>query len=255
MLNSHYRDLILYKALADLRAEATRTYIGFLWWILDPLIFMIIFYVVFGLLLRRDTPDFVPFLLIGLVSWRWFQNTITHSATSIVGGWRLIQQVYVPKVIFPLIVVLTDLVKFGVVLVLLLIYLWLSGFGIGLAYLALPFLLLAQILLITALTLLVAAFVPFIPDLKYLVEHSLQVLFYFSGIFFSGTAIPEKYKAYFYLNPMATLIEAYRDILMYNKWPNWLSLILIILSAAGITAFTYRWLIKNDHLYPKLIQR
>ena len=123
MLNARYRDLILYKTLADLRAEAARTYIGFLWWVLDPLIFMAIFYVVFGLLLRRSTPDFVPFLLIGLVSWRWFQNTITHSATSILGGRSLMQQVYVPKIIFPLVIILTDLVKFGLVLMLLLIYL------------------------------------------------------------------------------------------------------------------------------------
>lgn len=255
MLSAHYRDLIFYKTLADLRAEAARTYIGFLWWIIDPLIFMAIFYVVFGLLLKRSVPDFVPFLLIGLVSWRWFQNTITHSATSILGGRGLMQQVYVPKVIFPLVVILTDLVKFGLVLALLLIYLWVAGFGIGWTYLALPVLLLTQFVLIVGLTLVVAAFVPFVPDLKHLVEHSLQILFYFSGIFFSGSTIPEKYQTYFYLNPMANVIEAYRDILMYQKWPNWLALMLTAVFGLGISILAYRFVQHNDHLYPKLIKR
>ncbi|MCC8992943.1 MAG: ABC transporter permease [Candidatus Contendobacter sp.] len=255
MLNARYRDLILYKTLADLRAEAARTYIGFLWWVLDPLIFMAIFYVVFGLLLRRSTPDFVPFLLIGLVSWRWFQNTITHSATSILGGRSLMQQVYVPKIIFPLVIILTDLVKFGLVLMLLLIYLWLAGFSVGWTYLALPALLMTQFLLILGLTLSVAAVVPFVPDLKYLTEHALQILFYFSGIFFSGASIPENYQPYFYLNPMASIIEAHRDILIYQKWPNWLALALIAVLSMMISFLAYHWIKKNDHLYPKLARR
>ena len=255
MLSARYRDLILYKTLADLRAEAARTYIGFLWWVLDPLIFMAIFYVVFGLLLKRSTPDFVPFLLIGLVSWRWFQNTITHSATSILGGQGLMQQVYVPKVVFPLVVILTDLVKFGVVLVILLVYLWIAGFNAGWTYIALPVLLITQFLLILGLTLLVSAIVPFLPDFKYLTDHTLQILFYFSGIFFAGSTIPENYQIYFYLNPMANIIEAYRDILMYQQYPNWLALALIAALGLGISTSAYRWIQQNDHLYPKLMKR
>ncbi len=255
MLSAHHYNLILYKALADLRAEATKTYIGSLWWILDPIIFMVIFYVVFGLLLKRGTENYVPFLLIGLVSWRWFQNTISHSATAILGGRNLMRQVYIPKIIFPLVIILEDLFKFGLVLGVLLIYLWLSGFKPGICYLGLPFLLTAQFFLTLGLTLLVSAVVPFAPDLKFLVEHSLHILFYFSGIFFSGTTIQEHYKHYFYLNPMANIIEAYRDILMYREWPNWLALILITALGLSITGLAYWWLSRNDHLYPKLVQR
>jgi lipopolysaccharide transport system permease protein len=255
MLSAHHRDLIFYKTLADLRAEAAKTYIGFVWWVLDPLIFMAIFYVVFGLLLKRATPDFVPFLLIGLVAWRWFQNTIAHGATAILGGRGLMQQVYVPKVIFPLVVILTDLVKFSVVLALLLVYLWWAGFGVGWTYLALPVLLLTHFLLILGLTLLVAAIVPFAPDLRFLVEHTLQIAFFLSGIFFAGSTIPEPYQPYFYLNPMAHLIEAYRDILLYQTWPNALALGAIALLGLGLSLTAYQILARNDHLYPKLAHR
>lgn len=255
MLSSHHRDLILYKTLADLRAEAAKTYIGFIWWVLDPLIFMAIFYMVFAVLLKQTTPNYVPFLLIGLVAWRWFQNTITHGATAILGNRALMQQVYVPKVIFPLVVVLTDLVKFGVVLSLLLVYLWCSGFSVGWVYLALPVLLLAQFLLTLGLTLLAAAIVPFAPDLRFLVEHALQLIFYFSGVLFAGSTIPEPYRPYFYLNPMAHLIEGYRDILLYRNWPNGPALTAIILLGLGLSLLAYQLLARNDHLYPKLAHR
>lgn len=255
MLSAHHRDLILYKTQADLRAEAAKTYIGFLWWVLDPLMFMAIFYVVFGLLLRRATPNFVPFLLIGLVSWRWFQNTIAHGATAILGNRGLMQQVYVPKLIFPMVVILTDLVKFSVVLALLLIYLWGAGFGINWSYLALIPLLLAQFLLILGVTLLVAAVIPFVPDLRFLVDHILQIAFYFSGIFFAGATIPESYQFYFYLNPMALIIESYRDILLYRTWPSGSALVAITLLGLGLSLLAYQLLSRIDHLYPKLVHR
>ncbi len=126
--SARYLELIVYKAIADLRAEAARTYIGMVWWVLDPIIFMGIFYVVFVVLLRGGTPHYVQFLLVGLVPWRWFQTTLMHGAGAIADGEGLMRQVYLPKMVFPLVVVLTDLFKFLVVLALVLLFLWSSGF-------------------------------------------------------------------------------------------------------------------------------
>jgi lipopolysaccharide transport system permease protein len=252
MLTPHYFELILYKAYADLRSEAEKTYIGFLWWILDPIIFMSIFYIVFGLLLKRGTEDFIPFLLIGLVVWRWFQNTVSHGANTILINRGLMRQVYLPKIIFPIVVILIDLAKFAFVFILLLIYLWIEGFPIGISYLALPILLIIQLILIIALTCFAAALVPFLPDLKILIDHALHILFFLSGIFFAGSSIPEQYQFYFYLNPMANIIEGYREILMYNQWPNGYALLVIgSLSLLGIVG-SYRLLEHYDHVYPKI---
>lgn len=252
MLTSRYIELILYKTYADLRAEAAKTYIGFLWWVLDPIIFMLIFYVVFGLLFQRGTENFVPFLLTGLVSWRWFQNTVSHSANTILGNQALMRQVYLPKIIFPIVTILTDLAKFGLVLTLLLIFLWIYGFGVGITYLALPVLLISQLMLITALAWFVAALVPFLPDLKILVDHLLHITFFLSGIFFAGSSIPEQYQFFFYLNPMANIIEGYRDILVHNQWPNWNALFLTGLISSVIAIFSYHLLVHYDRVYPKV---
>ena len=253
MLSKYYLDLILYKTLIDLKTEAAKTYIGVLWWILDPIIFMAIFYLVFGVLLQRGTEHFAQFLLIGLVTWRWFQSTIIHGSTSIQQGRGLMRQVYMPKVILPLTIILTDLFKFTLVLLLLLSFLWFSGFTPTLAYLALPLVLALELALITGFTLLLAALVPFLPDLKFVVEHVLHVLFFLSGIFYNVEMIPEAYRSYLFLNPMAVLIDTYRGILMHDQWPATERLLWIALLALAVNALAWRVLRRCDRLYPKLL--
>ena len=248
----HYIDLIFYKTFADLKTESAKTYIGVLWWIIDPIIFMVIFYFVFGVLMGRATDDFVPFLLIGLTSWRWFQGTIMNGGNAILISQGIIRQVFIPKAVFPLVVILTDLFKFVVVLMILLIFLWLYGFGINAAYLAFPLVLIVQLILITGITFILAGIVPFFPDFKILMNHVLQLLFYVSGIFFSSEIIPDKYLFYFYINPMATIIEAYRDILMYGQLPDSRSLLIIGLFGGFVLIIANIFLYYNEHKYPKL---
>lgn len=246
-------DLLWYKTLAELRAEAARTYVGFLWWVLDPILFMMIFYLVFGVLLERGGEHFVQFLLIGLVAWRWFHSTLTHGCNALPAGRGLIRQVYLPKVLLPLVDILSDLIKFGVVLLLLLAFLWWSGFGPRPSWLALPLLVLVQLLLITGLTLLAAALMPFLPDLKQLITHTLQMLFFMSGIFYDASRIPAAYRDWFFLNPMAFLIDAWRTVLMHGAWPAWSGLAVILIGSCGLIALACAVLRRYDRIYPKLI--
>ena len=168
-------DLISYKTYADLRAEASKTYINYLWWVIDPVLGMLVFYLVFGLLFKRDGEGYVAFLLSGLVVWNWYRQTIGHAGNTILNGKGLMNQVHVPKIVFPLVTLLTDLTKFAFVFILLLIFLWISGYWPTPAYLALPLLLLVQLLLISALAVLLAGLVPYLPDLRFLVDNLLQL--------------------------------------------------------------------------------
>lgn len=252
MLNRKYLELIRFKVFADLKAETKRTYMGILWWIFDPILFMATFYLVFGLLLRRGTENFVAFLLVGLVFWRWFQATVNGGSNSIVQGRALMRQVHLPKLLFPLVSVFSDLVKFALVLSLLLIFLWVSGFWPGIAYLSLPVVMLVQFGLIVAVTALVAALIPLVPDVKHLVTHSLQLLMFLSGIFYSVELIPPAYVDLFYLNPIAVLLTAYRDILMDNLWPPWSALGWIALLDLFILGAALLILRRLEYEYPKI---
>ncbi|HXH02944.1 MAG TPA: ABC transporter permease [Candidatus Competibacteraceae bacterium] len=254
MLTQHHLELIVYKTYADLKAETAKTYIGFIWWLLDPLLFMLTFYVVFELLLRQGTPDFIPFLLVGLITWRWFQNTVAHGAGAILQNRELMRQIYLPKIVFPLVTVLTDLVKFSLVFLILLLFLSVTGHPPGASYLALPLVLATEFLLIVALTCLTSAVVPFLPDLRILIEHGLHMLFFVSGIFFSSSQVPQPLHWLLYLNPMAGLIEAYRDILIRDQWPQ-LGLLSGIAGAAALACWgAYRLLTRYDHVYAKVVR-
>jgi lipopolysaccharide transport system permease protein len=247
-----YIELILYKTYADLKAETKRTYLGFLWWIFEPVLYMTVFYIFFGLLLGHSTDDFVPFLLIGLTIWQWFKSCLSHGSETILGGQGLMQQVHLPKIIFPIILILKDTVKFFFIFVLLLAFLWFYGFNIGLSYLALPLLLMIQLLFTTALTFFLAAIVPFLPDLRFVVENVLLAVFFMSGIVIKADTIPEAYRSYYYLNPMVNLIEDYRNILMFNQWPHGFTLLFIgFISLIGIW-LSIRLIAYFEYLYPKI---
>ncbi len=81
-----YWDLLFYKALADLRSEARRYYIAYLWWVIEPVLEMLVFYLVFAGLLKRGGPNFVQFLLVGLVVWKWFEITVKHCGFAIINS-------------------------------------------------------------------------------------------------------------------------------------------------------------------------
>jgi lipopolysaccharide transport system permease protein len=252
-LDPRLLELTLYQAAADLRSEAAKTYVNYLWWVIDPILGMLVFYVVFGLLFERGGEGFVVFLLTGLVFWNWYRQSITHAGNAILNGKGLMNQVAVPKLMFPAVCLLTDLTKFAVVFLILLGFLWLSGYGPGVSYLALPVLLVVQLLLIASLGLVLAGLVPFLPDLRFVVDNLLYLQFFLSGVFFSVQDLPAQYHLWFHLNPMAVLLEDFRAVLLEGSWPHWGRLALITLGAGLLLAAAARWIGHHDRDYPRVV--
>lgn len=247
-----YLDLIGYKAYADLKAEAARTYINYLWWILDPLMSLGVYYVVIGLLFERGGPGFIFVLLVGIIMWRWFSESISHATNTIMGGKGLMSQIDVPKWVFPTVNLVTDLTKFGFTLVILLVLLIVLGPGVQPTYIALPALLLVQLILIAGVAMVVAAIVPFIPDLRHIISTLLMLGMFMSGVMYDIRRIPEQYHDLFYFNPMARLINEYREILLHNNWPYWNGLVYV--TGFGLMfLFLGLWMVRRfDKVYPRL---
>ncbi len=250
----HYIQLIQLKVAANLRAEAARNYLSYLWWIFEPILHMLVYYFVFGMLLARGTENFSIFLLTGLIPWLWFVKTITNSMGSISQNKGLMMQVHIPKIVLPTIVICQDAVKQTVVVALLLLFLVLAGIEPSWSWSALPLLLITQILLIAACAYLVAAVVPFLPDLSFLISMGLQMLFFCSGIFFKvEDVILDKHLNLFYMNPMANLLKNYRNILLYNQWPDWQALIIIVVLSLVFIFVMSLVIRKFDHVYPRVV--
>ena len=248
----HYMELIWYKAYADLRVEASRGYLGIFWWALEPLLYMCAFYIVFGILFQRGGEDYIAFLLVGLVAWRWFGNTIKQGASSLIANMGLMQQVYVPKIVFPTVTIVTNTVKFLVVLTILLVFLLFYGIDPGITWLALPGLLAVQLLLIVASTWLVSVIVPFMPDIRVIIDSGLTLLFFMSGIFFDIESLPVQLADYLRLNPMATLIESYRKVLIQGVWPDWGMLGVVVVFSVIVVLVSLRLHLRYDRQLAKI---
>lgn len=248
----HLFDLILFSTYAELRAERARSYLGLIWWVLDPAMMMAVFWLVFDVILKSGGPDFLPFLLIGLTLWQWMKSCITHGGYAIWSNLALIRQARLPVLVFPLVQMFADTVKFAFIFALLVVILWAMGYPPNTAYFALPMLFGAVFVFVAGAGFMVAAVVPFLPDLRFVIEQVLTVIMFLSGVVFSLDQVPPPLSTLMALNPVAVIMADARGILMHGLWPNWVGLgkvvlISLIACAIGVTA-----VLKLAPRYPKL---
>ena len=248
-----YRDFIFYQVYANLRSEAKRYYISYLWWVINPVVEMFVYYLVFGVVLKRGTKDFVPFLLIGIVSFRWLMTAVLRSANSIQLNAFLINQVYIPKAIIPTVIVLTETVKFFITFGILLFFLAAYGLPVTTHYVDLAFVLAIEFVFILGVSCLFSAVIPFFPDLIIVIQSGMQLLFFLSGVFFKIDAIPPQYRQWFYLNPMLSIIKNLRAILLYHQWPSFENLTYVLLLSLIILFTAYGIIRKFEKVYPRIV--
>ena len=154
---------IWHRVRTELASEVNRFYLSYLWWIIEPCLFIGVFYVVFGMLFDRGGEGFVSFLVLGVTAWFWFAHTVARATLSIRRELGLMRQVYVSKYVFPFSAVLFGVFKhFFVLIVLMGLLVYANDPAITWLYFFL--LLLVQLLLILAVSTIVAAIVPFVPE-------------------------------------------------------------------------------------------
>lgn len=245
-------NLILYRSGAELRSEGTRTYAGYLWWILEPLMSLAVYYVAFKYIFHRDTDNFAIFLFIGIVGYRFFAGTVARSAGSIISGKGLMQLVYVHKAVFPLSVVLVNLVKFLMTLILVIVVTWVFGFSPAWAYLGLLLLIAVELLFVIGVSMLCAGITPFFPDFQMILGTLLHLLIFLSGVFYDISKLSPRTQMLVRLNPIAVIIEQYRLILLHGQWPNIERLLPAV--GEGILFIIIGWIVihRFNRYYPKL---
>lgn len=249
---NHWLELILYKARADLKVEASQGYLGMLWWVLEPVLYMGAFYIIFAVAMQRGGENFVPWLLTGLVVWKWFDTSVRMSASSIRTGKGLMAQVYLPKVFFPAVVILRNGAKFLITLALLVLFLLAYGSGASWNWLLLPLVFLLQLLLVGGVASVAAALVPLWPDLMLVVNNGLMLMFFLSGVFFDTSALEGWLGTLLRLNPMVPVIDAWRAMLLGGDWPEgvWLGWALLV---GVVTILLGLYLLRRfDRYYPRL---
>lgn len=217
------RDLVWAWTVRTLRGRYQQSALGWFWAIVQPVATVAIFSLVFTRIVPVDTSG-VPYILFSyaaVVPWTLLSTSITDMAMSLVQNMNLVGKIYFPREALPIATLLARLADFGIAFVLLVIlvaFYQVPVSPLGLL-LYLPLILLIQLALILGLGIGAAAMNVFYRDVDPLLKLVIQVWFYASPILYPVSLVPEKWQWAYFLNPMAGIIAAYRDVLIYNKVP------------------------------------
>jgi lipopolysaccharide transport system permease protein len=208
-----FRDLAYFFAWRDIKVRYRQTLFGGAWAIIQPLVLMIVFTFVFGTVLSVETPPGVPkplFYYAGLVPWTLFATSLTSASDSLSANSSLVQKIYFPRLILPLSSVGSGLVDFTVALSLLFVMTFIYGLGISLNVLWLPLLTLLALLTAVAVGLWLSALNARYRDVRYVIPFLITVLLFVTPLFTPSSQVPESIRPFYFLNPMAGVVEGFR---------------------------------------------
>ena len=244
--------VVWYRAFSELRAEATRTYAGYLWWILQPLLMFCVYYVAFNYVLRNRREDFAVYLFSGIILWQWFSASVQRSARSLISARSLMLQVNLHKSVFPFSIILINSVKFLVTLGILFVVLMIAGDTPSWVWLMLPLVLIVELIVIAGFGCFTAMLSPFIPDFQHILTTVLHLAFFLSGIVYDLANLPERVRRVLAFNPMAMVIEQARAILLHDTMPDATKLIIPVIMGGMMLVISFALLHRFDKVYPKI---
>jgi lipopolysaccharide transport system permease protein len=254
------RELVLTFAERDLRVRYKQTILGAFWAVIQPVLLMVIFSVVFGRIARVGSEG-VPYAIFAysaLVPWQFFSAAVSYGTTSLVVNGAIVRKIYFPREIIPLASVLGSGTDFATSSVILLGMLLAFGSFPRLTWVAYPLLLVVLAIHAIAITLVVAAGTVYFRDVRYVVPTALQVVLYATPVAYplsrAVEALPEGWRAaYPYLNPLVPILDGFRRTLVHGRWPLWAPL--GVSTAIGIVALflAYRWYKRLDATFPDVI--
>lgn len=225
-----YRELLKSNVKKEIRGKYKGSFLGILWSFVNPLLMTLVYAIVFPFLLKSTEPHYVTFVVIGMLPWTYFTNTILISMGSIIGNGGIIKKVYFPREILPISVNVSGLINFLISCLIIVIFLICSGIGFSKYILFLPLIILTQFILLQGIAFIVSSIEVYIRDLEYIVNFLINMLFYATPILYASTLFDNSLIKYIIkLNPMSTIINCYRDILFYQSMPHINSLLVVLL--------------------------
>jgi lipopolysaccharide transport system permease protein len=230
-----FKYLIYNLVLRDLKVKYKGSTLGFLWSLLNPLLMIVVYTVAFKYVMKIKVPNFPIFLFSALLPWNFLSSTLSMGVTSITENSNLVKKVYFPREVLPLSIVLVNLFHFCLSFLVLIPALLFFKIIPGFSFLFLVVIVFFQTLFVLGLTLLVSALDVYYKDVKHFLEVLLNLWFWLTPIIWPLNLVPEKLQDYVYLNPFTAFVQAYRDIILDNRFPK--PLILTILMVTGILVF------------------
>lgn len=224
-----YREMLKNLIVRDLRTRYRESVLGFLWTLINPLLMMIIYSIVFKTIMRMDIENYSIFLFAGLLPWQYHQTVVASNTTIVVNNSGLIKKVYFPVEILPISSTVAGAINYLFSLIVLFLAMIVVGFHFSYNIFFLPILLIIQMLFIFGLSLILSSLNVFFRDLEHIVGILMMAWFYLTPVFYPLSMVPEKYQSVFSLNPMTSIEQAYRQIFYYGQPPAMESLLVFLL--------------------------
>jgi homopolymeric O-antigen transport system permease protein len=208
----HYRELLYFLTLRDIKVRYKQTLMGVAWVIIQPLTTVLIFTLVFNRFVRLDTGSlpYPLFALSGLLLWLFFANAVTNSTHSLVSNANLITKVYFPRMFIPAASVAAGLVDLSVAFLLLIVLGFYYGVTLTLSILLLPLFIAMMALLALGVGLLSAAVTVKYRDLRHALPFIIQLWMFASPVIYPTSIVPQRWKWLVILNPVAGIVEGFR---------------------------------------------
>lgn len=237
-----YRQLLKSNVRKEIRGKYKGSFLGVLWSFVNPLLMTLVYAIVFPFLLRNSQPHYTTFIVIAILPWTWFTNTLAQGTNTILVNGGIIKKVYFPRAILPISIVTSGLVNFLISCIIILIFLLCSGIGYSINILFLPIIVLIQYILQLGIILITSSIDVYIRDAEYIINFFVSLLFYATPVLYSFDMFPSKISKILQLNPMATLITSYRDIFYYQTLPNlimlgYVTIIALVILLIGVKVF------------------
>lgn len=227
-----YRQLLKSNVKKEIRGKYKGSFLGVLWSFVNPLLMTLVYAIVFPFILKSTEPHYVTYLVIGILPWTYFTTVISQGTTSVLVNGGIIKKVYFPREILPISVNLSGVINFLISCLVIIVFLIFSGIGFSWYLIFLPFIVLIQFILQLGIIFITSAVNIYIRDAEYIINFIVSMLFYatpilYSPSIFEGSALSIILK----MNPLATIINSYRDIMYYQTMPNLLALSLVLVGS------------------------
>ncbi len=216
-----YRDLFLFMMWRDIKVLYAQTVLGFGWAILQPLIQILIFTIIFGKIAKIPT-DGIPYFLfttVAIIPWAYMASAMTQSSQSLITGQNMLGKIYFPRLIFPITPILTNLVGFVISLIIIVATLVFYRIPPTGNMWLLPIFLIYMMCVPAAIGLWLSSLAIRFRDVKFVILFGIRMLMYTAPIVYSASTIPEAYRFIYALNPVVGVIEGYRACLLGTEIP------------------------------------
>ena len=215
-----YREMITTLVYKDLRGRYKGSILGFFWTFLNPLLQLAVYTMVFSVILRAGIEKYYLFLFVALIPWIFFSTCLTGGSAVILNEKNLVTKIYFPREVLPIAFVSSSFINmlYSFVVVLIVVV-FASGTVNLLAWCYLPLVMIVEYMFALGCTFLASSLTVYFRDLQHILGIVAMGWQFLTPVMYSVDMVPEDLLNIFYLNPMTTIIMAYRDILYYGRIP------------------------------------